>query len=77
MGNMEDQMRSETSVEVIGRQELTHIGSVKLIRSHRGVCLLKVFNFSDAYLMEEVYRRLQNRIKRQKDSDYILNVYRL
>jgi hypothetical protein len=45
------------------------------MRSAQGACLLKVFSFTDAFLMEERLRKFKARVNKIAENGHVLSAY--
>jgi len=45
------------------------------MRSAQGTCLLKIFSFTDGFLMEERLRKFRARVNKIAENGHVLSVY--
>lgn len=75
MGN--ENFTTSNSLESIKNIELTHLGPMTLMQKDQQYCLLKVFSYSDHFLMEDRFRKLKSRTNKLNSSNSVLNVYQV
>jgi hypothetical protein len=63
--------------ETVGSQSLTHLGPLTLLQLQGQFCFLKVFTYSDHFLMEDRFRKLKARTTKLANNPHVLNVHQV
>jgi hypothetical protein len=71
----QDSIISNNTPQPIENLELTHLGPLTLMKSNSSYCLLKIYSFTDNFLMEERLRKFKTRVSKIGENLHVLNVY--
>lgn len=63
------------SLQTLSNIEYPHLGPVTLMQKDQQYCLLKIFSYSDHFLMEDRFRKLKSRSNKSAKNGSVLTVY--